>query len=152
MLLAYDENGIPLETFRIRYVLATLYFSTQGNYTTEDSFVSSSWDDRSHWLSGFPVCMWHGVTCLDENGGWDSIGIVSGLNLSSNGLEGELPDELGLLQNDIRSLDLSGNSIGGSIPQSLASLRNLSKLRFCICRCNKHLKSGLTQIALSVTT
>jgi hypothetical protein len=52
---------------------------------------------------------------------------VQSLNLTSNGLAGTLPDELSMLQLDIRVLDVSDNSIEGTIPASLSNLRNLRK-------------------------
>jgi Leucine-rich repeat (LRR) protein len=117
--LAYEDfTSDNVETIRSRYSLATLYFSTNGNASTP------SWNVTSHWLSSYPVCLWHGVDCLDKE---NTIGLVQSLNLSANGLVGTLPPEIGLLQLDLRSLDLSSNSIEGSIPD-LTSLKNMQHL------------------------
>ena len=133
--LAYEDiltvnshlAGMSIETIRSRYALATLYFSTQKASFLSDSIASSSWTEKSNWLSSFPVCQWYGVECLGDELGGNSLDLVSVLNLTSNGLEGELPGELSLLQLDIRKLDVSGNSIGGTIPETLQTLKNLSK-------------------------
>ena len=108
-----DTDTENPETIRTRYSLATLYFSVQ-----------TSMAEMKHWLSSYPVCLWHGVECLDEN---DTLGLVKSVNLSSNALTGTLPGEISLLQLDIRSLDVSGNKIGGSIPD-LSPLKNLQHL------------------------
>ena len=73
------------------------------------------------------MCTWFGVDCMDDEFGQSSLGRVKMLNLSSNGLEGTLPEELGLLQLDIREIDVSDNSIGGSLPEKIFDLTNLSK-------------------------
>lgn len=132
--LAYEDvltanshlAGISVETIRTRYALATLYFSTQKASFVSDALGSSSWIEKSNWLSPFPVCKWYGITCLDSKAGLQ-LGLVSELNLTRNGLEGRLPNEMGLLLLDIKLLDLSSNSINGMIPESLQMLENLSK-------------------------
>ncbi|XP_023748057.1 receptor-like protein EIX2 [Lactuca sativa] len=50
-----------------------------------------------------------------------------GLNLSNNHLTGRIPDRIGDM-NSIFSLDLSGNNLSGTIPQSISSLTFLSHL------------------------
>jgi len=113
-----DTNTENIETIRSRFSLATLYFSTQSN--------SSSWKVKNHWLSTYPVCLWHGVKCFDED---DTVELVKAVNLTSNGLTGPIPDEIALLQLDCRSLDLSYNRIVGAIPYGVgASLKNLQHL------------------------
>ena len=71
------------------------------------------------------VCFWYGVTCIN---GDVSVGLVAGLNLSSNGLSYALADEIGLLGLDIRSMDLGNNAIGGRLPETLSKLENLEDL------------------------
>lgn len=116
--LAFDDRGYDnAETLRTRFALATLYFSTHRS-------ESRKWINENHWLSSYPVCLWHGVTCRDES---DTIGLVKAVNLSANALEGELPREIALLQRDIQSIDLSSNSIGGTIPD-LSPLKNILHL------------------------
>jgi hypothetical protein len=121
--LAYkDWETRNIEAVRTRYALATLYFSTHGVETTTGAPLP--WHVQTHWLSSYPVCLWHGVQCHEED---NTLERVQSLNLTSNGLGGTLPDELSLLQLDIHFLDLSDNTIEGTIPESLSNLRNLRK-------------------------
>jgi hypothetical protein len=121
--LAYkDWETRNIEAVRTRYALATLYFSTHDVETTTSAPLS--WHVQTHWLSSYPVCLWHGVQCHEED---NTLERVQSLNLTSNGLGGTLPDELSLLQLDIHFLDLSDNTIEGTIPESLSNLRNLRK-------------------------
>ena len=117
-----DWETRNIEAVRTRYALATLYFSTHDVDTTMGAPLS--WNVQTHWLSSYPVCLWHGVECHDED---NTLERVLSLNLTSNGLGGTLPDELSMLQLDIHYLDLSDNAIEGTIPESLSKLRNLRK-------------------------
>jgi hypothetical protein len=117
--LAYEDDTEDVEDLRIRYSLATLYFSTLSNTT-------SSWRNKTNWLTNSSVCHWYGVTCLETQA---NVHLVQSLNLSTNGLEGTIPDEVGLLQNDCEELDLSYNSIRGSIPSTIGDrMHNLKRL------------------------
>ena len=125
--LAYQDTDVRgPEIVRTRYALATLYFSTHDVETESGALLF--WRDQSHWLSSYPVCMWHGVECHDE----DTLERVKALNLTSNGLGGTLPSEIALLQLDVHSLDISDNSIEGTIPESLSRLKNLGKSHSCL--------------------
>jgi hypothetical protein len=117
-LVTEESATDQVETIRTRFILATLYFSTQ------NISAGKSWSVDTHWLSTYPVCLWHGVQCLDEH---NTIGLVKSLNLSSNALTGTLPHELGLLELDCNSLDVSNNAITGSIPETLFLMKNLGK-------------------------
>jgi len=90
--------------------LVALYNSTNG----------SGWNNKTGWLANNTPCLWHGVTCA---GGTN----VTGINLSSNGLSGSIPADLGSLVS-LTSLNLVGNNLSGSIPFELASLVNLTYL------------------------
>ena len=114
-----------LDVARTRFSLAAIYFST--NYVQQESGSSSAWYQQSNWMSSNPVCVWHGVICLEEETSRER---VHALNLSSNGLAGYLPPEIGLLMGDIQSLDLGNNAIEGTIPEELSNLRNLGT---CCC-------------------
>jgi hypothetical protein len=115
--LTYDDVVTnDAESIRTRYALATLFFGTQ------KPSASNLWTNDRHWLSTFPVCLWHGIECLDEH---TTTGLVKALNLSSNGLVGTLPDEIGLLELDIRSFDVSNNAIEGTIPETIFLMKNL---------------------------
>ena len=93
-------------------VLHALHRATGGNL--------DNWTNASGWLSDAALSEWHGVET-------DSVGRVSGLDLSENGLWGQLPDSLGELS-VLVSLDLSNNTLSGSLPDSLGKLSALAKL------------------------
>lgn len=79
--LAYEDlSSDHVETIRTRYALAALYFSTHGNFTADKSYLP--WKVETHWLSSYPVCLWHGVECFDRD---DEIGLVESIDLQSNG-------------------------------------------------------------------
>lgn len=94
-----------------RAVLVAIYNALRGRV----------WTNRTNWLSSLPLGAWHGVTV-------NSDGRVTGLDLRSNGLSGELPTELGDLV-ELKSLMLGQNPISGQIPRSVGQLRNLEVLR-----------------------
>ncbi|KAL5767323.1 hypothetical protein ACOSQ2_014106 [Xanthoceras sorbifolium] len=52
---------------------------------------------------------------------------MTGIDLSSNELTGEVPSEFGYLQN-IHAVNLSDNSLSGSIPDSFSYLKNIESL------------------------
>ena len=108
-----------------REVLNTLYHSTDG----------PNWVFNTNWLSDKPLNEWYGVSTdslgrvtslrlytLDGN---KPVGGGSGGRLTSNGLSGSIPPELGQLESLVE-LDLLDNELSGSIPPELG---NLSKLR-----------------------
>ena len=125
--LAYDDTGTRnIEAVRTRYALATLYYSTH-NVATEGGTLRS-WHDETHWLSSYPVCLWHGVECHDED---NTLERVKSLNLTANGMGGTFPDELSMLELDIHFLDISDNGLEGTIPESITKMRNLRKTCPC---------------------
>ncbi len=93
-------------------VLSVLYEATGG--------VLGNWTNSSGWLSDAVLSEWHGVEV-------DSAGRVSGLDLSENGLSGQLPDSL-VEFSVLVSLDLSDNTLSGSLPDSLGKLSALTRL------------------------
>jgi hypothetical protein len=121
-LTSEDVNTDNFEVARTRYALTVLYFST--NEIEEASGSSSLWKSQLHWRSSFPVCLWHGVECFEED---NTLGRVRALNLSSNGLAGTIPQEIGLLYSDLQVLDLGDNDITGSIPRTIENLESLGK-------------------------
>jgi len=101
-----------------RYVLAVLYYSTDGAH----------WKDQKKWLSPVHECEWSdngGVRKCDRNneGGF---GAVQDLSLWNN-LRGTIPTELGLLS-ELRTLYLSRNELVGTIPTELGKLTRLEYL------------------------
>ena len=93
-----------------RDVLVSLYEATGG----------SNWTKNDNWLTDAPLEEWHGVET-------DASGRVQGLDLSTNGLTGEIPSELGDLTN-LYLLDLGYNGLTGKIPPELGDLANLEIL------------------------
>lgn len=91
----------PRNANRVEWeALVALYHATGG----------PNWHDNENWLSDEPLLRWYGV-------GTDA-SRVSALDLSDNGLTGELPPELGNL-NNLGALRLAGNQLTGCIPHSL---------------------------------
>ena len=85
-------------------VLTALYEATSGN----------GWKQSDGWLGDGALEEWYGVTA-------DSLGRVVALDLSHNGLAGELPPGLGHLDQLI-DLRIGGNRLTGGLPLSLARL------------------------------
>ena len=90
--------------------LIALYESTSGE----------SWNNNSNWLTLKPVGEWHGVTV-------GAGGLIAELELSDNGLNGELPPQLGSLAN-LEHLGLWRNQLTGNIPPQLGDLSKLHVL------------------------
>ena len=88
--------------------LVDLYNSTNG----------SAWDNNNNWLSG-PVRTWYGITVTGTR--------VTGINLSFNNLEGNIPTSIGNIVN-LTTFYLFDNQLNGSIPSSLGNLVNLINL------------------------
>ena len=85
-------------------VLETLYELTGG----------TAWAESASWRGGGAVEEWYGVTA-------DSLGRVTALDLTRNGLAGKLPERLGgLTQMDV--LRIGGNALTGRLPASLAQV------------------------------
>jgi hypothetical protein len=76
----------PIDQLEIveRYVLNTLYFSTEGGSWTD----STSWTEASHPCGGDTTAAWYGLSC-DESGTH-----VEGLDLNTNNLGGTLTSEI----------------------------------------------------------
>ena len=87
-------------------VVLTSFFEATGG---------TGWTSSDRWLDGFTVDEWHGVRA-------DSLGRVTALDLSSNGLAGRLPGILGELA-QMAELRITGNAdLSGRLPLSLARL------------------------------
>ena len=99
-----------------RAVLEAMYRATGGD----------GWTHSTGWFEGeVPVLgRWHGVSAED------SLGQVTGINLSDNGLSGELPLDLGDL-GLLTALRLDDNpSLTGFVPHTLPRLSALREFRY----------------------
>ena len=81
-----------------------------------DETGGSEWGQSGQWLTESPLEQWYGVSV--------SGGRVSEVDLSGNGLSGEIPDLSAL--GGLETLDLSGNEeLGGELPLGLMNLPGL---------------------------
>ena len=112
-----------------RGVLEVFYNSTGG----------PDWRVSTNWLSAAPLGEWLGVF-VDGNGR------VTGLNLGSNKLSGEIPPELGNLAN-LEGLVLGGNELSGEIPPELGNLANLEVLDLAVNELSGEISSELGNLA-----
>jgi len=96
-----------------RYVLATLYYATNG----------TAWKTNTNWGDGHE-CEWHGVGC--ENGENDAVSVTY-LDLNSNHLVGSIPQEIGYI-NSLEQIHLWGNNLASSIPSTISKLGKLHTL------------------------
>ncbi len=98
--------------------METLYHATDG----------PNWKNSTNWLSSAPVGEWYGIQT-------DNTGRVISIDLSRNGLRGDLPPGLSALES-LRYLTLSENQLRGPIPHELGRLGSLVSLDLSV--------SGLT--------
>ena len=94
-----------------RAALVALYEATDG----------PNWVNSDNWLTDAPLGEWHGVT-------GDSLGQVTTLDLTRNGLSGNLPRSLGELT-QMSVLRVAENALAGPLPLSLARL-SLAEFRY----------------------
>ena len=92
-----------------RQALEALYQAADG----------TNWINNGNWLSDRPLDEWCGLE-TDEDGR------VIGLFFDSNGLAGQIPAEVGQLNQLVR-LHLADNQLEGAIPSQLGSLVNLTE-------------------------
>ena len=105
-----NQLEVPATNDVDRAVLTTLYNATDGE----------NWDAHRNWLSDEHVFQWHGIAVGSD-------GRVTGLYLSANSLNGEIPSDLGNLTS-LRVLYLSTNGLSGEIPSDLGNLTSLRAL------------------------
>ena len=79
--------------------------------TFHETMGGAGWKNAENWIDGRVLADWYGVTA-------DSLGRVTELDLSENGLAGELPANLDSLA-ELRVLDVSNNAIVGRLPITL---------------------------------
>lgn len=111
-----NVDYIANEAFAQRYALVVMYFSFNGE----------GWADQEHWLDPtLHECNWSkGIFC--EYDATETL-VVTGFDATKNNLQGNIPNEIGLLTS-IQSFGISTNNVGGAIPSSIGSLPLLSAL------------------------
>ncbi len=134
---------ISSETLKISVLSTSIFLTMHGTAaaaiapTERDALVAlynatggaTDWNDNTGWLSGDPCAApdtWKGVIC-DSFNGPDGFQHVSAINLSNNGLTGQLPDEIGDLAG-LKILRLTGNDLSGPIPSTIGNLGELQNL------------------------
>ena len=100
------------DTLAIVEILASDSLALVALYDNTDG---ANWTNKTNWKTGF-VSTWYGITATNDR--------VSGLNLSGNGLSGDIPTALGNLTG-LTSLNLSNNRLT-SFPD-LATLTQLTE-------------------------
>jgi Leucine-rich repeat (LRR) protein len=113
---SFDEAEITVvkETFAQRYALVVMYFSFKGE----------GWTDQEQWLDPtLHECEWSkGIFCEYDA---TETRVVTGFDATRNNLEGNIPNEIGLLTS-AQTFRISGNNVGGTIPSSIGNLPLLS--------------------------
>lgn len=108
-IAVHEGSGITCSLTQ-RELLTLFYEATNG----------AQWQNNLNWVSDVPIELWHGVYTAD--------GQVIRLSLGSNGLQGSIPPELGLLSS-LRTLRLGGNwGLSGPLPEELFDLASLEEL------------------------
>ena len=87
-----------------------------------------NWTRNDNWLSDKPITEWYGIIGEDSQvrEKEPTLSVVV-LKLNNNNLVGELPKEIGLLD-DLMVLELSDNHLYGTVPEELSDISNLYKL------------------------
>ena len=101
-------------------------------------------DTSLDWTEDIPVSEWEGIVVAGQPPR------VVALNLTTAGLTGVIPTELGELS-ELRLLHLYGNDLGGEIPPELGNLANLDTLDLGDNRLTGHIPSELGQLSRLVS-
>lgn len=104
--LVVNEHCIQTDSL----ALVDLFNTTGGN----------NWINNSNWLTG-PLNTWFGIEQLSNDGCK-----VTEIDLSSNGLDGELTESVGQLQ-ELRKFVLANNRLRYLLPNSISSLGHLTE-------------------------
>eukprot|EP00934_Nitzschia_sp_Nitz4_P003684 Nitzschia sp. Nitz4//scaffold14_size191712//112655//114940//NITZ4_001731-RA/size191712-augustus-gene-0.247-mRNA-1//-1//CDS//3329536951//3674//frame0 len=121
--LAYSDPAqldpdAHLDLLTQRFVLATLYLSTNG----------ADWDEQHHFMTYLGTCDWNQMESGSVFGAsCNSDGFVSRLVLPDISVSGSLPRDIGLLTH-LTHLDMSSNKIGGNLPSTIGMLNKLTHL------------------------
>jgi hypothetical protein len=116
-LLSSANDGVSAEEgYLQRYVLATLYYSTDGD----------GWKENTAWMSNTNECSW--ISTANSLDVCDGSGRYLSLDLQENNLNGTVPSELAILSSSLNIINLRANQISGELPSSLQALMELEKL------------------------
>jgi Leucine-rich repeat (LRR) protein len=120
-----------------------------------NSTGGTDWKDNRGWLDP-GAADWNGVEVTNlqfaANGNFLlNSGNVSGLDLETNGLAGNLPSSLGDLT-ALQSLSLAGNQLQGPIPPIFSSLTLLQTLDLSSNKLTGSIPAGLGDLSLSLTS
>ena len=137
-----DPANLPVdhEDLLERYVLATLYYETNGHLDMDEENEGANsgdgWKRNDNWLSGKGICIWYGVKCVPKAGeGSNGSGVgekglidiyddnapVLSIELVDNNISGKIPSELSGLVSLV-TLDLSENKLTGQIPTEIGKM------------------------------
>lgn len=100
-----------------RYVLALLYYETNGDNWWNCTQNEATDCGEFPFLSPASECNWGGIDCDHSNS-------VSRITMSNNNMKGSIPKEIGSLIH-LYELNLEQNDLTGSIPDSMAKLTSL---------------------------
>merc|ERR1711965_815484 len=107
--------------------------STQALRTLYEHLNGVGWISNDHWMEPDNPCGkkgsdglddWYGVTCQGDTG--TEFTGVKELVLPGNGLNGDLPSEIGVLSNMVFKLDLADNSLRHFLPTEVGMLSRLT--------------------------
>lgn len=108
------NDGISTEEgYLQRYALATFYYSTNGD----------GWNDKTAWLSNTNECSW--ISTANSLDICDNFGRYLSIDLQENNLQGEVPPEIAILSDSLKTINLRANQISGEIPVSLQNFGEL---------------------------
>ncbi|EYU30656.1 hypothetical protein MIMGU_mgv1a025198mg, partial [Erythranthe guttata] len=125
--IGHDENSLVSLALFLSQCLKLACMAMTLNITTDESALLALKSQlklvpshvlSKNWSHSTSVCSWIGVSCSSRHQR------VAALDISSMGLVGNLPSEMGNLA-FLVSLNLSSNSFHGNLPQELSYLRRL---------------------------
>lgn len=141
--LLHPATAILLMFFALSQQVQAVTFPTDCNLVNENRIIpgkecdalldlynsanGEGWSNNTGWNQDNNPCGWYGVTCGTNP---DSSGFVQVLKLSSNNLNGPLPESFGAGGSfaNLTSLDLWNNSLTGPLPANFANLTSLAVL------------------------
>lgn len=135
-----------------RYVLAILYFSTNG--------YIEGWKRSDNWMTEKGICVWYGVKCvpIDVPGSagedsrldvYDDNAAVLSIELVDNTIVGRIPTELSGLAN-LLTLDLSENELSGPLPTELGKMYAIRSMSFRKNNLEGSIPTELAQLSATV--